>query len=99
MTDPFAAAPVAKKVVRYLNDRNQILQGGWVSVADVKGVLGIDLEEARAACLALHERSFAELVGGFPIRPTAENFTLVRLNDNGTRVADDPTELDRIFGA
>ncbi len=42
-------APAAiKQVVRYLYDRSRSLPGGWVSVADLRGALGIDLETVRA---------------------------------------------------
>jgi hypothetical protein len=92
-------ASVTRKLIAYLYDRNRILQGGWVSVADIRGALGADLEDVRSACLTLHQRNIAELMGGFPIQPTTDRFTLVRLNDQGTRVATDPGELDRIFGA
>lgn len=67
-------------------------------MADLRGVLGLDLEESRSACLALHGRGLAELVGGFPIRPTTDNFTLVRLSKEGVRVADDPSLLEQHFG-
>lgn len=90
---------MVRQVVRYLNDRNRSLKGGWVSVADLRGVLGLDVDETRSACLALHGRGLAELMGGFPIRPTTDNFTLVRLSDEGVRVAGDPSLLDQHFGA
>lgn len=91
-------ASTAKQVIRYLSDRNRSLQGGWVSVADVRAALGSDLESIRAACLALHERGLAELMGGFPIRPTTDRFTLVRLNEEGARAATDPLRLDALLG-
>ncbi len=92
-------ASVAKKVVRYLGDRWRGQQGGWISVADVRGALGMDAEVIRAACLALHERGVVELMGGFPIRPTTEGFTLVRLSAEGVDVAADPRRIDALLDA
>lgn len=89
---------VTKQVLRYLGDRNRNQPEGWVSVADVRGALGIELEAARAACLALHQRELAELMGGFPIRPTTDKFTLVRLNPKGAQVAADPVRFDAALG-
>jgi hypothetical protein len=86
-----------EKVIR-LHDRDRGLKGGWVSVADVRGALGIDLEQARFACRDLHDRHIAELVGGFPIRPTTDKFTLVRLSAEGIRIAADPAALDQATG-
>jgi len=97
MTDSLDAS-VTKQALRYLGDRNRNQAEGWVSVADVRGALGIELEAARAACLALHERGLAELMGGFPIRPTTDKFTLVRLNHEGAQVAADPVRFDAVFG-
>jgi hypothetical protein len=90
-------ASVTKQVLRYLGDRNRNQQGGWVSVADVRGALGIELEAARAACLALHERGLAELMGGFPIRPTTDKFSLIRLSGDGAQIAADPARVDSLF--
>ncbi len=92
-------ASIAKQVIRYLSDRNQSLPGGWVSVADVRAALGSDLESIRAASLALHQRGLAELMGGFPIRPSTDRFTLVRLSDEGLRAATDPLRIDALLGS
>jgi len=88
-----------KQVVRYLYDRSRSLPGGWVSVADLRGALSIDLEMVRAACRTLHDRKLAELMGGFPIRPTTDRFTLVRLSEEGVTLASDPQQLDERFGS
>ncbi len=91
-------ALVAKQVARYLSDRNRNQQqGSLVSIADIRGALGVDLETVRAACLVLHERGLAELMGGFPIRPTTDKFTLARLSPEGAQVAADPGQLDAAF--
>jgi hypothetical protein len=97
MTGPLDTS-VTKQVLRYLSDRNRNQPEGWVSVADVRGALGIEIEVARAACLDLHERKLAELMGGFPIRPTTDKFTLVRLTSEGAQIAADQNRVDSVFG-
>lgn len=89
---------VALQVIRYLSDRSRIQQGGWVSVADVRGAVGAELDQVRLACLALHERGLAELMGGFPIRPTTDKFTLARLTPEGIELAADSERLEAALG-
>lgn len=89
---------VGKKVARYLSDRGRGQQGGWISVADVRAALGADADEVRASCLILHARGVVELMGGFPIRPTTEGFTLVRLSAEGVAIAADASRLDALLG-
>lgn len=89
---------VAKKVARYLGDRGRGQQGSWISVADVRTALGTDPEEIRDACLLLHAHGIVELMGGFPIRPTTEGFTLVRLSAGGVEIAADARRLDALLG-
>jgi hypothetical protein len=89
-----SSAPPVRQVVRYLAERSRNLHGGWVSVADLRGALGLDLEAVRLACLQLETRRLVELMGGFPIRPTTDRFTLVRLSDSGAAAAADPSALD-----
>jgi hypothetical protein len=84
-----------REVVRYLAERSRNLHGGWVSVADLRGALGFELEAVRAACLRLEACRLVELMGGFPIRPTTDKFTLVRLSDAGMAAAADRTALDQ----
>jgi hypothetical protein len=84
-----------RQVVRYLAERSRNLHGGWVSLADLRGALGFELEAVRTACQRLHARGLAELMGGFPIRPMTDKFTLVRLSDAGMAAAADPTALER----
>ena len=87
-----------RQVVRYLAERSRNLHGGWVSVADLRGALGLEMEVIRTACLGLEARQLAELMGGFPIRPTTDRFTLVRLSDSGMAAAADPAALDQALG-
>jgi hypothetical protein len=93
-----SVSSVAKRIIRYLNDRDRNQHGSWVSVADVRAALGIELDVARAACLTLHERGLAELMGGFPLRPTTDRFTLVRLSERGQGLATDPVQIDAALG-
>jgi hypothetical protein len=37
-------------------------------------------------------------MGGFPLRPTTDRFTLVRLSDSGMAAAADAEALDRVLG-
>lgn len=88
----------AKKVARYLSDRGRGEQGGWISIADVRTALGVDPGEIKDACLVLHAHGVVELMGGFPIRPTTEGFTLVRLSAAGVGIAADARRLDDLLG-
>ena len=90
---------MARKVARYLSDRGRGQQGGWISVADVRAALGGDPGDIKAACLVLHTHGVVELMGGFPIRPTTEGFTLVRLSVDGVGIAADARRLDDLLGA
>jgi hypothetical protein len=92
-------APIARKVARYLSDRGRGQQGSWISVADVRAALGADPEEIHSACLVLHGHGVVELMGGFPIRPTTEGFTLVRLSAEGAPIAADAGRLDTLLGS
>ena len=84
-----------RQVVRYLAERSRNLHGGWVSVADLRGALGFEMDTVRTACLRLQASQLLELAGGFPIRPTTDKFTLVRLSDAGMAAAGDPAALDQ----
>ena len=93
-----AQPATAKKVARYLSDRGHGEQGGWISVADLRAALGADPGELRDGCLVLHTHGVVELMGGFPIRPTTEGFTLVRLSAAGVGIAADARRLDDLLG-
>jgi hypothetical protein len=93
-----ASSPI-RQVVRTLAERSRNLHGGWVSLADLRGGLGLELETIREACLQLEKRQLAELMGGFPLRPTTDRFTLVRLSDAGMAVAADAAALERALGS
>lgn len=93
-----AQASAAKKVARYLSDRGRGVQGSWISVADVRTALGADPDEIKDACLSLHACGVVELMGGFPIRPTTEGFTLVRLSVAGVEITADVRRLDDLLG-
>lgn len=80
--------PRIKQVLRYLADRNRSQSGCWISVADARDALGFGWEEVATACRSLGDDHLAELMGGFPLQRTSDNFTLVRLTDGGTRLAE-----------
>jgi hypothetical protein len=86
-----------KQVLSYLAERNRTQHGCWISVADVKGALGIEWAEAEEACRTLDHHGMAELMGGFPLRPTHEHFTLVRLTDAGAALAEEPQQMEDRF--
>jgi hypothetical protein len=88
-----------KQVLNYLADRNRTQQGNWISVADVRGSLGIDRQAAEDACRCLGDAGLAEFMGGFPLRPTTGRFTLVRLTSTGAELAEDAARIDEHFGA
>jgi hypothetical protein len=73
----------AQLVLGYLADRNRQRRGAWVSLADIGSNLGIDWEQTEEACGVLGDSELAEFMGGFPLRPTRDHFTLVRLTPKG----------------
>ncbi len=88
---------VAMKVARYLKDRGRGGQGSWISVADLRAALGADPAEIRDACRRLQAHGVVELMGGFPIRPTTEGFSLVRLSADGAVIAAEAHRLDALL--
>ncbi len=74
----------------YLAERQRRQPDAWVSLADIRSALGLEWETAARACQALADHGEAELMGGFPLRPVRQDFTLVRLTEKG--IAAKPTD-------